>query len=154
MLTNFQWLDIFASITNMQPPRFMDLYHRLFSDDGGYAAPLRMDQVTGFSDDVLYAMAQVSALAHWKSIESANGRLSMRELIRRGDAIEQRLRRPEKEHSGPRLDIGIGGEPPLASPSTHAGYPNAEVRRIVRTLFRESTILYLHTILSDPIPGK
>jgi len=145
------WLDVFGSITNMQPPRFMNLYHRLFSGDNGFTASLRMDQVTGFSDDVLYAIAQISALAHWKSVETANKRLSTRELIRRGDVIEAALRRGEQDQAGPRLDIGLAGEQ-LQSPTSIQRLPN-EVRRIVRNLFRESAILYLQTILNDPIPG-
>jgi hypothetical protein len=145
------WLDVFGSITNMQPPRFMNLYHRLFGGDNGFSASLRMDQVTGFSDDVLYAIAQISALAHWKSVETANKRLSTRELIRRGDVIEAALRRGEQDQVGLRLDIGLAGEQ-LQSPASTQRLSD-DVRRIVRNLFRESAMLYLQTILNDPIPG-
>lgn len=153
------WLDIFASITAMQPPRFMELYHRLFGEESGFSAPLRMEQVTGFSEDVLYAIAKISTLAHWKSRESSNGRLSVRELIRRGDVIEQALRRGEHGagcNNGIELDIAFTGDPlpSRATESASSGqYPSDDIRRIVRKLFRESTILYLHTILSDPNPG-
>jgi hypothetical protein len=152
VLKSSQWLDVFGSITNMQPPRFMNLYHRLFGGDNGFSASLRMDQVTGFSDDVLYAIAQISALAHWKSVETANKRLSTRELIRRGDVIEAALRRGEQDQVGLRLDIGLAGEQ-LQSPTSIQRLTD-DVRRIVRNLFRESAILYLQTILNDPIPGK
>jgi C6 transcription factor Pro1 len=150
-----------SSITTTQPPRFMDFYHRLFSDKTGFS--LQIEQVTGFSDDVLYAIAQISTLANWKSREFISGRLSVRELIRRGDAIEQSLRRGEQEDksamikvNGIELDISFNGDA-LQSLTTDAltsgCAPNEDIHRIIRSLFRETAVLYLHTVLSDPNPG-
>lgn len=53
---------------------------------------LRMDLLTGCPDEAILAIAETSALAHWKATEQRNGSLSYRDLIRRGDDIEQRLR--------------------------------------------------------------
>ena len=142
----------------MQPPRFMDLYHRLFNDKTSYSAHLRMEQVTGFSDDVLYAIAQISTLANWKTRESINGRLSVRDLIRRGDVIERTLRRSGQEEKS--REIGFNGEALQSLSSDHSAsggasqFANEDIRRIVRDIFHETAVLYLHTVLSDPNPGR
>jgi len=131
-----------------------------------------MDSLTGCPDEVMLGMAEVSALAHWKAQEQQNGSLSMRELIRRGDAIEQQLR----AHTGPEFFAGIDQAPlhpslpgaagvDYISPTLHASlslpqsnhttipFPSEDMRRLVAGIFREAVILYLHTVLSDPIPG-
>jgi len=85
--------------------------------------------------------------------------LSVRELIRRGDAIEQALRRGEhktRNTNGIEVDIAFTGDPfpsQASETASSVSYPSEDIRRIVRKLFRETTILYLHTILSDPNPG-
>ena len=55
--TYLQYVDIFASITLMQPPRYLSLYKRLFgggagfwatnASPGGQHAELRMDTLSG-----------------------------------------------------------------------------------------------------------
>jgi len=94
-----QWLDVVSSMTLMRPPKFLALYRRLFGHNNNFwtgshddSYELRMDSLTGCPDDVMLGIAEISALAHWKTQEQQNGCLSMRELIRRGDAIEQQLR--------------------------------------------------------------
>lgn len=156
------WLDIFSSITLMQPPRFMDVYHRMFKGSTAYGAgqlgPL-FEPFTGFPDEILYAIAQTSELAYWKSQESMKGTLSTRELIRRGDAIEQRIRQIQETtvtSSGLLLDLGLGPElSPLLSGDSNLESPFLcdDTRRGVRGLFKESALLYLHTTLCDPNPG-
>jgi hypothetical protein len=151
-----QWLDIFSSLTVMRPPKYLALYRRLFGDLAGWHAPkeIRMDSLTGCSDEVLLGMAEVSALSHWKATEKRKGTLSFRELIRRGDEIEQRLR---KSGSSPR---GESDTTPLhptlmqtepAEPE--APFPSDETRRLVSKIFYEAVLLYLHTVLSDSNPG-
>ncbi|KAJ7285217.1 fungal-specific transcription factor domain-containing protein [Mycena rebaudengoi] len=150
------WLDIFSSLTVMRPPKYLALYRRLFGDLAGWHAPkeIRMDSLTGCSDEVLLGMAEVSALSHWKATEKRKGTLSFRELIRRGDEIEQRLR---KSGSSPR---GESDTTPLhptlmqtepAEPE--APFPSDETRRLVSKIFYEAVLLYLHTVLSDSNPG-
>jgi C6 transcription factor Pro1 len=174
-----QWLDIVSSMTLMRPPRYLALYRSLFGSSRDFwATPghnhndsyeLRMDSLTGCPDDVMLGIAEVSALADWKLQEQRNGCLSVRELIRRGGAIEQQLRthtEPESfaevdqapmHPSLPGTNIDYAGSPSLSALScpvdTTIQFPSEEMRRVVASLYRESTILYLHTVLNDPIPG-
>jgi len=156
------WLDIFSSITLMQPPRFIEVYHRMFKPKTTFGTGQLgslFEPFTGFPDEILYAIAQTSELAFWKSQESLKGTLSTRELIRRGDAIERGLRQIQETtvtSSGLSLDLGLGPElSPLLSGDSNLESPfgNDDSRRGVRDLFKESALLYLHTTLSDPNPG-
>jgi len=146
----------------MQPPRFMDVYHRIFKGKNAFGTshlgPL-FESFTGFPDEILYAIAQTSELAFWKSQESLKGTLSTRELIRRGDAIEQGIRQIQETtatSSGLSLDLGLMADlSPLMGGDSNPDSPflSDDARRGVRGLFKESALLYLHTTLSDPNPG-
>lgn len=50
-----------------------------------------MEQLMGCPDGVLLVLIETAALAHWKEFERARGSLSTRELLRRGDTIEEML---------------------------------------------------------------
>ncbi|KAH9950003.1 fungal-specific transcription factor domain-containing protein, partial [Amylocystis lapponica] len=145
----------FAARATM-PPRFLSLYRRLFAGGAGYWAStqqldLRMDVLTGCPDEAMLGIAEVSALAHWKAAELRAGSLSVRELIRRGDHIEQQLRaRVTPRH-------WVDDETPLdpASPlgQDNAAFAREEARRVIVDIYREAAILYLHTVLSESLPG-
>lgn len=146
----------------MQPPRFIDVYHRIFKGNTVFGTGQfgsLFESFTGFPDEILYAIAQTSELAFWKSQESLKGTLSTRELIRRGDAIEQGIRQIQETtatSSGLSLDLGLIAElSPLmgGDANSDSSFHNDDSRRGVRGLFKESALLYLHTILSDPNPG-
>lgn len=118
-----------------------------------------MDLLTGCPDEAMLAIAETISLNHWKVTELRRGTLSFRELIRRGDDIEQRLRRNQVDHPrGGSLD-----QTPLdpnlvqqTSPATESGAalcPSDSVLRQVCSIFRESGMLYLQTVLSNPMPG-
>ncbi|EMD33986.1 hypothetical protein CERSUDRAFT_86751 [Gelatoporia subvermispora B] len=168
------WIDVLAGITFMQPPRFLPLYHRLWAGGAGFwanpqhqQADIRMDMLTGCPDEAMLAIAEVSALGHWKTTELRNGSLSTRELIRRGDVIEQRL----KQRAGPRQFLEIDQAPldqhlsamitavpeagGLPSPAlVHDAGPTAEAaRRQIVEIYREAALLYLHTVLSESLPA-
>ncbi|KAH9945025.1 fungal-specific transcription factor domain-containing protein [Epithele typhae] len=149
------YLDIFSSITLMRPPRFLSLYRRLFGMGAGYwgaagadvssrLAELSMDKLTGCPDEALLAIAEVSALAHWKTAELAHGTLSHRELVHRGDAIEKELR----DRAAGR-GASEGGADDLVSMQMRRDGS----RQIVGEMFREAAVMYLHTVISDSAPG-
>jgi hypothetical protein len=56
--------------------------------------------------------------------------------------------------------MGFNGEAlqPLSSdhPASNGAsqFANEDIRRIVRDIFHETAVLYLHTVLSDPNPGR
>ncbi|KAI0701883.1 fungal-specific transcription factor domain-containing protein [Cerioporus squamosus] len=185
------YVDIFASITLMQPPRYLSLYKRLFGGGAGFWATnanpagasgqhseLRMDTLSGCPDEALLAIAEVSALANWKTSELRSGSLSVRELIRRGDAIEKELR---ERATGKRIDgddfgghagqssSSLGGgldmtpaglavlmsspQPGMSAGSRSAMSPVDNKKHIIGEMFREAAVLYLHTVLSESVPG-
>ncbi|KAL6297861.1 fungal-specific transcription factor domain-containing protein [Sparassis latifolia] len=162
------WIDVFSSITFMQPPRFLPLYRRLFAGGGGFWAnsqqqhfDLRMDALTGCPDEAVLAIAEISALAHWKAAEQRSGSLSMRELVRRGDLIEQQLRQlavprqyADVEEAAAAADAQQPGlEQADAAASAVGSYAMEEVRQLTADIFRETAVLYLHTVLSESIRG-
>jgi len=140
----------------------MDVYHRMFKGKTtfgtGQLGPL-FESFTGFPDEILYAIAQTSELAFWKTQESLKGTLSTRELIRRGDAIEQGIRQVQETTAtscGLPLELGLIAElSPLIGGDSNSESPflNDDARQKVRGLFKESALLYLHSTLSDPNPG-
>jgi len=116
-----------------------------------------MDLLTGCPDEAVLALAEITNLAVWKAAQQRNGTLSYRELVRRGDDIEQRLR---QHHSNPvslsELDTAPL-HPNLVQNSTTepriGPFPNEETRRLVARIFRETAVLTLHTVLSNAKPG-
>ncbi|TFK50025.1 hypothetical protein OE88DRAFT_1661522 [Heliocybe sulcata] len=167
-------LDVFSSVTMLQPPRYLSLYRRLFGNASpswpaaGGPSPGSgrsvMESMAGCPDQVLLAIAETSALAHWKAQELRHGSMSVRELVRRGDNIEhnwlQRSRTsatPESGHSRP-------GSSRVPSPLAITSFPtsqdfmnvpphNQDLRSLVADLFREAAVLYLHITLNDCNPG-
>ncbi|KIK66589.1 hypothetical protein GYMLUDRAFT_157062 [Collybiopsis luxurians FD-317 M1] len=149
------WMDIFASLTSMRPPRYFHLYQRLLSPawsvDGAYSPP-HMEALTGCPDDALLAIAEISTLAHWKSTERRNGTLNYRELVRRGDEVEKRL---QQRPGTPTFEEDAPLHPNLLQPSrsTDITSPSPEIRKILAAVFRTAASLYLHTVLHDSNPG-
>jgi C6 transcription factor Pro1 len=173
-----QWLDIFSSLTLMRPPKFLALYRRLLTGGGGngvrgsgagyWVGPdlnddsgfdLRMESLSGCPDDVMLAIAEVSALAHWKDAEICNRSLSIRELVRRGDEIERQLRQRSVDPVSFTEVDPVPLHPNLApvhlNETGHAAltYIDENIRRLAANIFREAVILYLHTVISDNYPG-
>jgi hypothetical protein len=165
-----QWYDIVSSVTLAQPPRYLSLYQRLLAGGSGYWArssateaqyDITIESLTGVPDDIMLALAETSALSHWKTQELGSASLSVRELVRRGDVIEQRLRRA----TGPlpvesRTSMRRGSQDSLgshssASPASLAtsSEQSSDVRRLVVDAFREAGLLYLSTVLSGSVPG-
>ena len=136
----------------LRPPKYLSLWKQLLSEQKYWVngssldipQQLRMDLISGCPDEAMLAIAEVSALAHWKASQLRNGSLSYPELIRRGTVIEQQLRQyPSNDHHDARLHG-----------STDATQPTQEDRSLAANIFREAAHLYLHTVLSNSIPGK
>jgi hypothetical protein len=117
----------------------------------------------------MLAIAEVSALAHWKEQEASKGSLSVRELVRRGDDIERQLLQRHHEQEQQRQHAELVGYSNVNKTPLHPSLPQAlpplgdsghilpfvgeEIRRAVGNIFREAVLLYLHTVLNDPYPG-
>ena len=143
-----QWVDVFSSLSLLRPPKFLQLWKQLLSEqkywvNGDMPQRLRMDLLSGCPDEAMLAIAEVSALAQWKSSQLHNDSLSYPELIRRGTAIEQQLR----QYSSNDHDARLQG-------TNNATQPTQEDRSLAASIFREAALLYLHTVLSNSMPGK
>lgn len=150
----YQWLDIFISLSTVRPPKFFQTWKQLLTGAGNFwpnndgAPALQMDLITGCPDDAMLVIAETSVLAHWKATQLRNQTLSYPELIRRGSAIEQQLRRYNTDQPN-----GSESHPQLLSTADVAN-PTDEERNIVANLFRKAAYLYLHTVLSNSSPGE
>ncbi|KAG2146134.1 fungal-specific transcription factor domain-containing protein [Suillus bovinus] len=169
------WCDIMSTLTLKTTSKHLSFYRRLFHRGSGYwgltqqgisdEPALRVDSLTGCPDEVLLGIVEIATLLCWKMQELRNGSLSMRELIRRGDVIERHLRTQTEPVLSAEADqtplhpelssMAIENGNVQNSPAGHAGtpLPADDTRRIVADIFREATILYLHTVLSEPNPG-
>jgi len=144
----------------MRPPKYLALYKRLFGDLAGWQSQgdeIRMDTLTGCAEEVLLGLAEVSTLSHWKAAEKRKGTLSNRDLIRRGDEIEQRLRKALDAPARAEIIDTTPLHPTLVQAESEAvdatPYPTSEARQLVSKIFAETVLLYLHTVLSDSNPG-
>ena len=151
-----QWVDIFSSLSRPQPPKFLSLWQTLLSGDQSNfwmngsdldIRRLRMDLLTGCPDEVMLAIAETSSLSQWKALQQRNNCLSYPELIRRGNNIEQQLR----QHQSEQLQ---GGDTSQTRLHASANVTLEDHRLVIANIFRETAILYLHTVLSNALPGK
>lgn len=149
-------MDIFASLTLRRPPRYYSLYQRLLTRSAWstessltHSVSIQMEALTGCPDNAMLAIAEISVLAHWKTMERLKGTLNYRELVRRGDEIEQRLR----QSAGALILEDLPLHPDLLQPSD-IDLPSEEVRKLVANVFREAASLYLYTVVHDSNPGK
>lgn len=167
-----QWIDVLASVVFRGTPRFLALYRRLFGAAGGGAGfwaaannthlDLRMDRLTGCPDEALLAIAEAAALAHWKAAEAHKGCLSVRELVRRADAIEHALlAAPARAYAegSPTADAAPmlpSGLPAPAQEQAPAAPPRVDEfsRRTVAAIWREAAVLYLQTVVHGCHPGE
>lgn len=87
-----------------------------------------MDQLMGCPDGVLLVLIETAALAHWKEGERARGALSTRELLRRGDAIEDMLQNEMQLADAQQQSVSAMREHTMSShmhPSRPSGEHNA-----------------------------
>lgn len=119
---------------------------------------LRVDSLTGCPDEVLLGIAEISTLSCWKIQEMRKGCLSMKELIRRGNIVESHLRSCEPMYSRELDQTPLHPDLPVDEDSNLkeiAVVPAVvDTRQLVAKVYREAALLYLHTILSDPVPGR
>jgi len=145
-------LDIFASLMTTQSPRFLVLIKRLLGKECRFWSPensdtrkINMEEFAGLPNNILLAMAEINALSHWKAAESSKGSLSYRELVRRGEVIDQLLR--EQPFPGDVLK-----EQTQASKTQPGVDIGDEVRQILVDIFREAAQLNLYAIISGCNP--
>lgn len=106
-----------------------------------------MDLLTGCPDEAMLAIAETSSLAQWKALQQRNNCLSYPELIRRGNNVEQLLRQHQSEHLQ-------GADTPQTRLLVSSSVTLEDNRSVIANIFRETAVLYLHTVLSNALPGE
>ncbi|KAK2463419.1 hypothetical protein APHAL10511_004505 [Amanita phalloides] len=135
------WFDVLASITTQKPPRLRDVINRLFNPSRSQIQEIGdplSDQCSmlspmGCENDVVWALSEISALAHWKRQQESKRRLSLPELVAKGKEIEKYL------------DSPICNQPCRDDPDAASHYAAASI-------FRSAARLYLATVISGDHP--
>ena len=169
------WLDVLASVTTQEVPRFLEHCRVLFNgeriDDplGGIdvAPGTSMLSIVGCDSQIVLAIAEISNLAHWKEDCLWRGTLSTPELRRRGASIEEQLLgtgsphtalsplQPGTDNSRTLHSHGVGS---MNSSRRKEGGKNGYVAeviergRLTNDIFRTSAKVYLLTVLSEDNP--
>ncbi|KAF9260105.1 hypothetical protein L218DRAFT_620215 [Marasmius fiardii PR-910] len=138
-----------SSLTLMRPPKYFSLYQRLLGSEENLlrTGGMQLESLSGCPDEAWLAIVEVSVLAFWKVTEERKGSLSVRELVRRGDDIERRLR-----STAIRSRESFQTERPLSQNlSLEDVKVTSSVHQLVTALFRETALLYLHSMTSPSL---
>ncbi|KIK16892.1 hypothetical protein PISMIDRAFT_685897 [Pisolithus microcarpus 441] len=140
------WFDVLASVTLVRTPIMLGVVSELFSPysdatiDGIPLEPCEeysMLSIMGCDNHIVYALAEIAALAAWKERNRSENRLSVPELVRRGQHIEKILKKPS------------------SLPMTfhdHAQHERSHQRMLTAEVFRASAHVYLHSVISGDYP--
>ncbi|KAK1231705.1 hypothetical protein PQX77_005191 [Marasmius sp. AFHP31] len=134
------WFDVLASVTRMRPPSLFEAVKELFDpnqssvlevSNEGNAPALSMMTVMGCEGRIIWALAQISALAQAKEAYAARGAVDTMWLVNKCKDIEALL------------------HPPAAN-----SLKNEEVHRVLTSeVFRNAARLYLYTIVHGDFPN-
>lgn len=150
------WFDVLASVTTRKAPLLLNIVKLLFKPGqsrleelSSTAAAYRdydepdeekasMISPMGCQNKVVWALAEISALAAWKKEQKDRGQLSVKDLVSRAAEIERELE--VKHHHTVKILDDFGGDAVVYS------------RYLASNIFRTSAMLYLHTVISDGYP--
>ncbi|KAK0470070.1 fungal-specific transcription factor domain-containing protein [Desarmillaria tabescens] len=128
------WFDVLASVTTQTEPSFLHVTRELFSPYASGVSDTNnpdsdMMTVMGCESCVVWALAEISALAAWKQQELDKGRLSIMQLVERADPIFRCLDKPLNTYR----------------------YPDS--RSLCSEVFRMSARVYLLSVVNGDFPG-
>ncbi|KAG1781711.1 fungal-specific transcription factor domain-containing protein [Suillus placidus] len=132
------WFDVLASATLIRRPKFLDILRSLYDpatavNDG--RPELSMMGVMGCENRIVLALAEIADLACWKDECRRAGRLSVPELVRRGQEIEAILKSTNDPDHLPEYDT-----------------EKSRRRRLTSDVFCASALVYLHSVISGDHP--
>jgi hypothetical protein len=132
------WFDVLASATLIRRPKFLEVLRLLYGpttavNDG--RPELSMMGVMGCENRIVLALAEIADLACWKDECRRTGRLSVSELVRRGQDIETILKSTN-------------------DPDRLYGSDTEKSRRchLTSDVFRASSLVYLYSVISGDHP--
>ncbi|PBL04004.1 hypothetical protein ARMGADRAFT_1004673 [Armillaria gallica] len=128
------WFDVLASVTTQTEPSFLHVTRALFSPYASGISDINnpdsdMMTVMGCESRVVWAIAEVSALAAWKQQEIDEGRLSTMKLVQRAEPIFRCLNEPLNAY----------------------GHPDS--RNLCSEVFRMAARVYLLSVLNGDFPN-
>ncbi|KAG2038942.1 fungal-specific transcription factor domain-containing protein [Suillus americanus] len=132
------WFDVLASATLIRRPKFLEVLRSLYGPTtavNGGRPELSMMGVMGCENRIVLALAEIADLAYWKDGCRRAGRLSVSELVRRGQDIETIL----KSTNDPAYIHGFDTK-------------KSRRRRLTSDVFRASALVYLHSVISGDHP--
>jgi len=146
-------LDVFASLSTGQPPRFLELMRRLLGEDSQPWSPsdadtrkIRMENFAGLPNNILLGIAEINGLSCWKSTEINNGSLSYRKLVHRGESIERLLQDQSFAAVALKEEAGAVGLPSAIE-------IGEKTEKLIVGIFREGALQYLNVVISGYNPG-
>ncbi|KAK0470105.1 fungal-specific transcription factor domain-containing protein [Desarmillaria tabescens] len=127
------WFDVLASVTTQTDPSFLHVTRELFNPYASGVSDVNnpgsdMMTVMGCESRVVWALAEVSALAAWKQQEIDQGRLSVMALVQRAEPIFQCLNEPLNAFHQP------------------------DSRNLCSEVFRMATKVYLLSVVNGDFP--
>ncbi|KAG0706749.1 fungal-specific transcription factor domain-containing protein [Suillus ampliporus] len=131
------WFDVLASATLIRRPMFLEVLRSLYGPAAlnNDRAELSMMGVMGCENRIVLALAEIADLACWKDELVQAGKLSVPELVRRGQRIQSIL------------------ESTIDSSRHHDGDTEKSIRRrLTSEVFRASALVYLHSVISGDHP--
>jgi len=139
------WFDVLASATLVRKPRFLDVIKELFTPQqvffGDEIVPpmeeYSMMSVMGCENHIVLALAEIAALASWKEERTKAGNLSVPDLVKRGEKIQEILKKSTWHHQDLNVDFDA----------------RSKQRRLTSEVFRASAHVYLHSVISGDFPG-
>jgi hypothetical protein len=132
------WFDVLASATLIRRPKFLDVLRSLYGPTptvNGGRSELSMMGVMGCENRIVLALAEIADLACWKDECRRAGRLSVPELVRRGQDIETILKSANASDPDHLLDT-----------------ERSRRRHLTSDVFRASALVYLHSVISGDHP--
>ncbi|KII85128.1 hypothetical protein PLICRDRAFT_45259 [Plicaturopsis crispa FD-325 SS-3] len=133
------WFDVLGAASQSSMPLFMEDYRALFKPTGSLInnelphPPSYMDMlpVMGCENHIVWALAEISALAVWKDEQLRRKCLDYMDLARRGREIEEYLDIPSRSQTDD---------------------PLSRNRHLTSEVFRHSARVYLHSVVSGDYP--
>jgi hypothetical protein len=107
---------------------------------------VHLDKIMGCENWAMCLIMDIAILNEWRATSERRGILSMRDLVRRAEALEQRLADGLARITQSRTDHV---DPDAISPDGPATIP---VSPIITRIFASAALVYLHVVVSGPHP--
>ncbi|WVQ87096.1 hypothetical protein IAS59_000817 [Cryptococcus gattii] len=148
LIEHMIWTDVFASVSQNKASRLLSVYRRILTHSPADTpetaeSMILMDKVMGCDSTTLLAYAEIVALSEWRERVERMGCLSLKELLRRGTAIEKLL--DERAWREAHLEL------PSILPINKEG-PGHDLRRIMSDVFYGAAKVLLASVINGPFP--